>query len=173
MVVNEQAVYWQPPVPVNAGPEMEALAAFHFDCSWTGTVAAGGMGPGSPEMDAIGEAVYRPIMDGAWLVGDFAQEQFIRGERVINWRAHVVIGWDPRAGEYRATYVDNNGSSALLHGWIEDDRFIMETLGETEDRNRLVWTRIDSRTVAWRNDYALGSGPWTLVEEYVCARKEM
>lgn len=34
-------------------------------------VAAGGMGPGSPAMDAVGRATFTPIMDGAWLVGEF------------------------------------------------------------------------------------------------------
>ncbi len=70
---------WRPPVPVSASPEMEALRPFHFDCEWTGKVQAGGMGPDSPEMEAVGKAIYQPIMDGGWLVGDFEQDQFVDG----------------------------------------------------------------------------------------------
>jgi hypothetical protein len=159
---------WQPPVPVGAGPEMDALRPFHFDCQWTGTVQAGGMGPGSPAMVGVGTATYRPIMDGAWLVGDFAQDQFVDGVRVIAWRAHFVVGWDPRAGEYRATYVDNNGSAALLRGGIEGERFILETLGDAPVRVRLTWTLQAPGRLTWRNDCSIAGGPWVLVEEYVC-----
>ena len=37
---------WRPPPPVEVGPEMDALRPYHFDCEWTGKVAADGMGPG-------------------------------------------------------------------------------------------------------------------------------
>jgi hypothetical protein len=149
---------------------MEALRPFHFDCQWTGTVKAGGMGPDSPEMEGIGQAIYRPIMDGAWIVGDFEQDQFIGGARVITWRAHFVVGWDPRAGEYRATYVDNNGSAALMHGGIDGSRFILETLGEVAARVRVTWELVEPGQVKWRNDSSIGGGPWFLVEEYLCTR---
>ena len=171
METETTAAAWQPPVPITSGPEMERLRAFHFDCEWSGQVAAGGMGPGSPEMDAIGKASYRRIMDGAWLVGDFAQDQYLSGKRVITWKAHFVIGWDARAGEYRANYVDNNGSSALLRGWIDGPRFVMETLGESDVRNRLAWELVEPGVVKWRNDCSISNGPWFLVEEYVCSER--
>jgi hypothetical protein len=161
-------VRWQPPVPVGASPKMAALRPFHFDCAWTGTVAAGGMGPGSPEMAAAGKATYRPIMDGGWLVGDFAQDQFVDGARVLTWKAHFVVGWDRQAGEYRATYVDNNGSAALLRGWIEGPRFIVELMGDAQMRNRMEWALLAGGGVRWRNEGSVAGGPWFLVEEYVC-----
>ena len=37
---------WRPPPPVEVGPEMDALQPYHFDCEWTGKVAADGMVPG-------------------------------------------------------------------------------------------------------------------------------
>ena len=169
MAMESGAAAWQPPVPIVSGPEMAALRTFHFDCEWNGQVVAGGMGPDSPEMDAIGQAAYRSIMDGGWLVGDFAQDQYLSGKRVITWRAHFVIGWDPRASEYRATYADNNGSSALLRGWIDGTCFVMETLGESAMRNRLTWELLEPGVVKWRNDCSIASGPWFLVEEYICS----
>jgi hypothetical protein len=119
-------------------------------------------------MDAVGRAVYRPIMDGGWLVGDFEQDQFVEGVRVITWKAHFVIGWDPRASEYRATYADNNGSSALLRGRIEGPRFMIEIVGDSAVRNRMQWELLDAERVKWRNHCSIGGGPWVLVEEYIC-----
>ncbi|HEY1296922.1 MAG TPA: DUF1579 family protein [Chloroflexota bacterium] len=147
---------------------METLRRFHFDCQWTGKVRSNGMGPGSPDMEAVGNASYRPIMDGAWLVGDFEQDQFVESVRVITWKAHFVLGWDPRVREYRAAYVDNNGSSALLRGYIDGPRFVMEIVGDGTVRNRMQWELLDDGRVSWRNDCSIDSGPWFLVEEYVC-----
>jgi hypothetical protein len=41
-----------------------------------------------PEMAATGKGVFTPILDGAWLVGDFEQDQFLDGKVVITWKAH-------------------------------------------------------------------------------------
>jgi hypothetical protein len=163
-----QAIRWQPPSPLQPGPEMAALKLFHFDCGWTGTVAAGGMGPGSPEMAAKGKASFTPIMDGVWLVGDFVQEQFLAGKVVITWKAHYVVGWDPRAQEYKITYVDNNGSATLMHGRREGKHFIVETIGNSSVQLRLTWTLVQPGQVQWRNECSVNGSPWFLVEEYLC-----
>jgi hypothetical protein len=42
------------PKPITPGPEMAALARFHTDVTWTGSIQAGGMGPGIPAMTAVG-----------------------------------------------------------------------------------------------------------------------
>lgn len=165
-----EATAWVPPVGLRGGPEMETLKGFHFSCEWTGKVSAGGMGPGSPEMEAAGRAVFVPIMDGAWLVGDFEQEQFLDGKAIIVWKAHYVAGWDPRAGEYRITYADNNGSATLMHGWIEGDgrRFIAEPLGDAPVTIRLTWELPGDGTAKWANECSANGSPWFLVEEYIC-----
>jgi hypothetical protein len=51
--VDRQPAGWVSPV-VTPGPETAALARFHWDCEWTGTVEPGMMGPGSPRMSAVG-----------------------------------------------------------------------------------------------------------------------
>ena len=166
-VLNATAA-WQPPVPVAASREMDALRRFHFDCTWTGKVVAGGMGPGSPEMVATGKACYQPLMGGAWLAADFEQDQFVDGKLVLTWQAHFVIGWDARQSEYRATYVDNNGSAALLRGRIEDMRFVAEVMGDGPVRNRMEWQLLPNGSVHWRNECSIQGAPWQLVEEYDC-----
>jgi hypothetical protein len=119
-------------------------------------------------MTGVGKAHFQPIMDGAWLVGEFEQDQYVGRERIITWQAHYVVGWEPRVGEYRITYVDNNGSAALMRGWIEGPRFIIETLGEAVVQSRMAWERLADGQVAWRNDCSINGGPWFLVEEYLC-----
>ncbi len=53
------------PKPITPGPEMAALARFHTDVTWTGTIQAGGMGPGAPAMTAVGWGTMRPSRTAA------------------------------------------------------------------------------------------------------------
>jgi Protein of unknown function (DUF1579) len=160
---------WTPPPRVEPGAEMGALKRFHYDCEWNGTVQAGGMGPGSPEMKAVGKATFSPIMDGAWLVGDFEQEQFVDGAVAVKWQAHYVVGWSPQAGQYRVTYVDNNGSASLMDGRVENDQFVIETSGASPVKFQMVWKLLADGTVEWANRCSVNGGPWTLIEEYLCS----
>jgi len=65
------------PQPITPGPEMTALARFHTDVTWTGTIQAGGMGPGTPAMTAHGRGTHQQIQDGRWIVGTYLQDQFL------------------------------------------------------------------------------------------------
>ena len=53
------------PKPITPGPEMAALARFHTDVTWTGTIEAGGMGPGTPAMTGSAGASMRPSRTAA------------------------------------------------------------------------------------------------------------
>lgn len=156
------------PKPITPGTEMDALARFHPDVTWTGTIEAGGMGPGTPAMTATGRGVHHRIQDGRWIVGDYAQDQFLLdGSFVLRWQLHWVAGWDPAAEEYRATVADCYGHAEMMRGHIEGDRLIFESLGDPPVRIRLVWDRGDSARITWRNELSVEGGPWMLVEEYV------
>jgi hypothetical protein len=150
------------------GPEMEALAAFYRNWTWTGTIEAGGMGPGSPEMHGAGRATCRLIQDGLWYDCDFEQDQRLAdGTFVLRWQLHWVAGWDQLAGEYRASSSDNNGPSlAIYRGRIEGERLIYESLGSMLPRIRLTWILIDSKHATWRNEFTLDGEAWSLIEEY-------
>jgi hypothetical protein len=147
---------------------MAALRDFNFNCTWTGVVQAGGMGPGSPEMTATGQAIFTPIMDGAWLVGTFTQDQRVGDRVLIHWDSHFVVGWNPATHDYRITFVDNTGTSGLMHGWIVGDRFIVEPLGDAPMRLRMIWERVGDGTVRWTNEGSINGGPWVLIEAYTC-----
>jgi Protein of unknown function (DUF1579) len=155
------------PRPILVGPEMADLARFFFDTIWMGTVVEGGMGPGMPAMAARGSGRHRTIQDGRWIVGDYEQDQFASdGRFLLTWELHWVTGWDPVAGEYRATLADNYGHADVMRGHIEGDRLIFETLGDTQVRLRLVWDLTDPDDARWRNEMSIAGGAWSLVEEY-------
>jgi Protein of unknown function (DUF1579) len=159
----------QVPLPITPGPEMAALERFHTDVTWTGTIQAGGMGPDTPAMTAQGRGTHRLIQDGRWIVGTYQQDQFLPdGTFVLTWQLHWVAGWDPAAGEYRATVADCYGHAEVLRGWIDGDRLTFETLGDPPVRLRLTWDATDPGAIIWRNELSVGRGPWTLVEEYRC-----
>jgi len=157
------------PKPVPPGPEMAALARFHFDMIWTGVVREGGMGPGTPRMLANGGGRHELIQDGRWIVGDYWQDQRLPdGTFVLKWQLHWVAGWDPAAGEYRATVADCYGHAEVMRGHIESDRLTFESIGDGPVRLRLVWQLTGATEVTWRNEMSVGGGPWSLVEEYRC-----
>lgn len=156
------------PRPVPPGPEMAALARFYPDVTWTGTVAAGGMGPGTPEMTAIGRASHRSIQDGRWIVVTCSQEQYLLdGTFVLTWQLHLVVGWDPARGGYGATVADNYGHAAVLRGRIEGDRLIFETVdGSSPVRLRMTWDASDPDRLMWRNESSADGRDWSLIEAY-------
>jgi len=157
------------PKPCTIGPEMEALARFHRDVTWTGMIEEGGMGPGTPAMSAAGHGTHERIQDGRWIVGTYEQDQhLLDGTFVLRWQLHWVAGWDPANGEYRATVADNYGHADVLRGWIEGDRLTFESVGDPPVRLRLVWDLLDAGHMTWRNEMSVGGAPWSLVEEYDC-----
>jgi hypothetical protein len=155
------------PKPTSPGPEMEELARFHRDVAWTGMIEEGGMGPDSPAMRATGRGTHERIQGGRWIVGTYEQDQFLLdGTFVLRWQLHWVAGWDPTAGEFRATVADNYGHADVLRGWIDGDRLTFETVGDPPVRLRLVWDVSDPLRLTWRNEMSIGGAPWSLVEEY-------
>jgi hypothetical protein len=155
------------PKPIEVGAEMRTLAPFFFDTTWTGTIAAGGIGPGTPEMTGRGSGRHHRIQDGRWIVGDYEQDQFtLEGTFILRWELHWVVGWDPAAAEYCATLADNYGHAAVMRGRVEGRRLTFETLGHAPIRSRLVWDLTDPGDPRWRNEVAIGDGEWSLVEEY-------
>jgi len=164
------AIETRTPLPHSAvaGPEMAALAPFYRDWTWTGTIQAGGMGPGSPEMQGSGRASCRLIQDGLWYECDFEQDQLLAdGTFVLRWQLHWVTGWDRTANEYRASSTDNNGPSlAIYRGWIDGDRLIYESLNASLPRIRLTRILAGPDHATWRNECTLDGETWGLIEQY-------
>jgi hypothetical protein len=155
------------PRPTVPDVEMAALERFYPDVVWTGSIAAGGMGPGTPPMTAHGRGTHRIIQDGQWIVGDYAQEQYLTdGTYLLTWQLHWVVGWDPQHGEYRATHADNYGHAGVMRGYLDGPRLVFESLDGTPVRLRMVWDATDPTDLTWRNESSVDGGPWTLIETY-------
>jgi Protein of unknown function (DUF1579) len=155
------------PRPITPGPEMAALARFYPDVTWTGTIAAGGMGPGTPPMTANGTGTHQRIQDGRWIVGTYAQDQYLAdGTLVLTWQLHWVVGWDPQHAEYRATLADNYGHTDVMHGHIDGDRLVFQTAPGTPVRLRMTWDATDPTDLTWCNETSVSGGPWTEIETY-------
>jgi hypothetical protein len=155
------------PHPIPPGPEMATLSRFYPDVTWTGTIHAGGLGPGSPEMTAIGRASHRLIQGGRWIVVTCSQEQYLLdGTFLLTWELHLVVGWDPAAGEYRATFADNYGRAGVLHGRADGDRLVMETVDDPPARLRMTWHVVGPTQLTWRNESSLDGRTWSVIETY-------
>ena len=143
------------PRPITPGAEMAALLRFHRDITWTGSISAGGMGPGTPAMTAQGSGTHTTIQDGRWVVGDYRQEQYLLdGTHVLTWQLHWVA--------------DCDGHAEVLRGRIDTDRLVFESTGDPPVRIRLTWDASDPATIVWRNETSTAGGPWSLIEEYRC-----
>ena len=139
---------------------MAVLAPFYRDWTWTGTIEANGMGPGSPEMSGVGRATCRLAEDGLWYVCDFEQDQRLAdGTFVLRWQLHWVTGWDAPHAEYRASSADNNGPNlAIYRGRIDGSRLVYESLEDGYPRIRLTWI-LDNKfgfDKLWINGFAGG-----------------
>ena len=63
-------------------------------------------------------------------VGTCSQEQYpLDGTYVLTWQLHLVVGWDPTHGDYRATIADNYGR----------DRFTLVTTDDGPMQQRMTW----------------------------------
>lgn len=155
------------PRPVSPGAEIEELKRFHRDGTWNGRIHPGGMGPGTPAQLARGVASHHWIQDGRWVVGDYEQDQMLEdGTFVLKWELHWVCGWDPMAGEYKATIADNYGRAALLRGRIVGDQMVFESTSEQPPFLRLTWELSPRGSILWRNELSLDGSDWMLVEDY-------
>lgn len=155
------------PRPISPGPEMAALSRFYPDVTWTGTIAAGGMGPGTPPMTARGRGTHHFIQNGRWIAGDYTQQQYlIDGTPVLTWQLHWVAGWDPARGQYRATLADCYGHADVMTGHIDGHRLVFESEPGAPVRLRLTWDATDPHDIIWANEASTDGATWTLVETY-------
>jgi hypothetical protein len=119
-------------------------------------------------MTGKGSARCRLIQGGLWYACDFEQEQrLLDGTLVLKWQLHWITGWDPRAGEYRASCADNNGPTLdIYRGRIDGDRLVYEPVNEQLPRIRMTWELTGPAHCRWRNEVTLEGRTWGLIEEY-------
>lgn len=165
--MTQQSLIESIPQPIVPGREMGAIRRFHRDGTWTGTIHAGGMGPGTPMQVASGRARHRWIQDGTWLVGDYEQDQLLRdGTHVLTWKLHWVCGWDPAAGAYKATLVDNFGRADLLSGRVVGDSMIFTSVGPEPPIQRVTREAMLGGPILWRSEMSRDGASWIRIEDH-------
>jgi hypothetical protein len=156
------------PQPLTPGPEMAALRRFLRDVTWSGSIEAGQMGPGSPKLTARGEGAHHAIQDGSWIVGDYEQTQSAAdGSHYARWQLHMVCGWSPLDQTYVALTADNYGRALAMKGRIDCDRLVFETASQGM-KFRLTWDASSPGVIHWRNETSPDGKTWSLVESYLC-----
>jgi hypothetical protein len=118
-------------------------------------------------MSAIGHASFAWTDDGLWLQGEFIQDQFAGKRLVLTWRAHYLIGWDPRAEDYVAFMADNCGHAGYMRGRIAGDRLVLESTEPGPARFRVTWDLATPEGPSWIDEISVEGGPWRLIERYV------
>jgi len=155
------------PRPISPGPEMAALARFFPDVTWTGAIAEGGMGPGTPPMNARGEGTHKIIQGGRWIAGTYWQNQYLLdGTPVLTWELYWVVGWDPARGAYRATLADCYGHADVMSGHIEGDLLTFVTEPGAPVHLRLTWDVSNPRDITWCNEASADGQTWMVIETY-------
>jgi hypothetical protein len=96
-----------------------------------------------------------------------SQEQYLLdGTFVLNWQLHLVVGWDPGHGDYRATFADNYGHASVMRGWIDGDLLVFETIDDSPVRLRMTWDAANPARLTWRNESSVDGKDWFLIETY-------
>ncbi|HEY3216803.1 MAG TPA: DUF1579 family protein [Candidatus Eisenbacteria bacterium] len=152
-----------------AGPESKALAKFFGqNLTWTGTCAAGAMGPDSKEMSTKGKAVAHPILGGLWYVCD-VEDVYGSGKEAMTWKGHQVVGYDFAAKAYRAVMTDNMGMLTTWNGTLDGETFALETpepvmMGGQMVKSRLTFAHNADGTISFKDEHQAAGGEWQLAE---------
>jgi hypothetical protein len=163
-----------PPGPPKPGAEMKALqplvGAYTFS---DGKVAANAMGPGSPETKSKGKHTCKPLLGGLWLACDI-EDTAGEGKAAHTWSAHMMMGWDIEAKQYKSLGVDNMGSAWVMTGKVDANKVVWES-GEMTMMGQPVKFRI---TIDWTDPKALKltderstrGGAWMMAESATLKR---
>ncbi len=155
------------PRPCSPGVETRSLALFNRTFRWTGGIPPNAAGPGSPGMETEGRLTGAWILDGLWLSCEVEQDQYVQGQKMLTWKARLLIGWDMVAQEYRAVGVDSNGVSFLFGGEIEGDRLVLYSVRDAPAQLRFTWDISDPNAIVWTSEMSIDGGPWQPVGEQV------
>lgn len=153
------------PAMPKPGPETKALATlFEGTCNWSGTVAAGAMGPDSKATTCKGKQVGKAVGDGFWYANDI-ENKVGDGKDAMIWKGHVIVGYDLANKSYRAFCADNMGSVAEYRGTMESDKFVLESAapmmmaGQMMD-DRMTWELTPTGTWAFKEETRPQGGEW-------------
>jgi Protein of unknown function (DUF1579) len=154
------------------------LAPLAGPISWTGTLQANAIGPGSPEGQIAGRGTGTWVNDGLYLL--FAGEQtYTLGELTWAWKGHFLIGYDPAVQRYREILADNIGMG-LKDCTLQDTRLTVdfppgvafEAAGHSiRYRQTYDWAEPGKITLTMERE--VDGGDWVLTERSVATRRSV
>jgi hypothetical protein len=137
--------------------------------TWVGKMAAGAMGPGSPELPTKGKYECRAITDKFWYACD-VESTAGTGKTAFTWKGHMIVGWDQNAKGYRLLLVDSIGMMVPMTGEFADTKFIATSkealvmMGQPV-KARFTWDFSDPKAPKLLNEHQVASGPWQVFEQ--------
>jgi hypothetical protein len=158
-----------PVAPPKPGAEMKALAPIASNYTWAGTIKAGAMGPGTPEVKSKGKQHCKWIMNGLWAECDI-EDTAGEGKAAMKWMGHMDFGWDVENKGYRMVGVDNMGTAYLLNGKAEGPKFVFESAADTlfmgqPIKYRFTFDTTDPKAIKFTDERSMKGGPWMVAEE--------
>jgi hypothetical protein len=147
------------------GPEQEALKPFSHSVTSTGSVVAGGMGPGSPEMPTKGKATCKWINGNMWVSCDI-EESMGAGPKAMKWVGHWVFGYDNLAKSYRGVMTDNFGMMERMKGTLEGTKLTWESVDEMKvpnmpSKSRVTMDAADPKALKFTEE-VFQDGKWSV-----------
>ncbi len=144
-------------------PRQEALKPFVHNIVSTGTVVAGGMGPGSPEMTTKGKATCKWLPGNMWAACDI-EDTSGTGKQAMHWMGHWVFGYDNIAKGYRGVMTDNFGMMGRMKGTLEGTKMTWETMDEMKipnmpSKSRVSLDAADPKNIKFTEEVFMG-GKW-------------
>ncbi|HVO30414.1 MAG TPA: DUF1579 family protein [bacterium] len=149
------------------GDEAKKLAAFYaHGGSFTGTIAAGAMGPDSKEMKTHGKMNCTALFGGMGYSCDVEDKM-----AEMTWKGHVVVMWDTLSKSYKSTCVDNMGTFTTWAGTMSDDGKKFSITSDQEMnmgpntpnfKDRLTWD-MSSGKMLFTDEHQI-NGEWKLWE---------
>jgi hypothetical protein len=149
--------------PPKPGPETEALKPFAKSITSTGTMNAGAMGPGSPEMPTKGKATCKWVLNNLWIACDI-EETSGAGKTAMKWQGHWVFGYDFLAKGYRGTMTSSMGAQMRMKGTLEAQKLTWETVDEMKmpgmpSKTRITLDATDPKAIKFTDEGLVG-GKW-------------
>jgi hypothetical protein len=147
------------------GPEQEALKPFAKSVTSTGTMVAGGMGPGSPETPTKGKSTCKWIAGNMWVQCDI-DETMGAGAKAMKWAGHWVFGYDNVAKAYRGVMTDNFGMMERMKGSLDGSKLTWESQDEMKipnmpSKSRITLDATDPKNIKFTEE-AFIDGKWTV-----------
>jgi hypothetical protein len=134
-----------------------------------GTMKAGAMGPGSPEMATKGTHNCKWSKDQLWLDCEISSGPATPDKKMPPWMGHIHTGYDYMNKIYRSVGVDNMGCAMMMEGKLDGQKLTLESVGTYMMMGKPVKSRItldmtDPKAIKFMGEHQM-DGKWMVSDE--------